>query len=238
MGRGRAVFRGSPASAFPLAFPFELTRMESECCLLCNAQDAHLFSEVRGRTYHRCRTCHLAFLTPCHRLNPATERAAYLKHNNSPDDLGYRHFLSRLTEHLMPRLPPNTEGLDFGCGPGPTLSVMLEEQGFAMTNYDPFFMADSNALNRIYDFITCTETVEHFYSPAREFHLLDQLLRPGGWLGIMTEIMLDDARFATWWYVSEPTHVCFYTQETMAWLANQYGWEMVVPRKNVTLFHK
>ena len=212
--------------------------MTNEHCPLCDSHNTRLFSEVHDRAYHCCRTCYLAFLAPCYRLDTTAERAEYGKHHNSPDDPGYRRFLSRLTEHLMPRLSPNAQGLDFGCGPGPALSVMLAEQGFSMTNYDPFFAPDGGALNHTYDFITCTETVEHFYNPAREFHLLDQLLRPGGWLGIMTEIMLDNARFAAWWYVSEPTHVCFYQQATMAWLADQYGWEMVVPRKNVTLFCK
>ena len=52
----------------------------------------------------------------------------------------YREFLSRL-EHPpnVPKLPAAAEGLDFGSGPGPTLSVMLEEQGYRMSLYDPFF---------------------------------------------------------------------------------------------------
>lgn len=197
-----------------------------------------MLARVHGRDYYRCTRCFLAFLEPSQRLDSASERAEYAKHNNNPNDPGYRRFLRRLTEHLVPRLSSGAQGLDLGCGPGPTLSVILEEQGFEMTNYDPFFAPDAAALHCTYDFITCTETVEHLYHPAQTFNLLDRLLRPGGWLGIMTETMLDDARFATWWYVSEPTHVCFYRKETLAWIADHYGWTMYVPRKNVTLFQQ
>ena len=66
---------------------------------------------------------------------------------------------------------------------------MLEEQGYRMSLYDPFFAPSPDALERRYDFITCTETVEHFYQPGKEFRRLDRLLRSGGWLGVMTEML-------------------------------------------------
>jgi SAM-dependent methyltransferase len=159
-------------------------------------------------------------------------------HENSPEDCRYREFLSRLTNHLIPKLLPGAKGLDFGSGPGPTLSVMLEEAGFPMDIYDPYFASDTAPLERTFDFITCTETVEHFHHPAKEFQRFDRLLRCGGWLGIMTEMLESDEDFVDWWYHSEPTHVCFYKQETMAWIAIQYGWKVEYPRKNVTLFYK
>ncbi|MGB2360319.1 MAG: methyltransferase, partial [Porticoccaceae bacterium] len=62
-------------------------------------------------------------------MSSAAEKAIYDQHQNSPDDLQYRRFLSRLTEPLLERLGPCSRGLDFGCGPGPTLSVMMAEQG-------------------------------------------------------------------------------------------------------------
>jgi hypothetical protein len=33
----------------------------------------------------------------------------------------------------------NLHGLDYGCGPGPTLSSMFREKGFKMADYDLFF---------------------------------------------------------------------------------------------------
>ena len=212
--------------------------IEIGICPLCGSEPIRQLVVVDSKTYWCCDVCHLTFLSSDAYLSPADELARYLLHENSPEDCRYRDFLSRLTNHLIPRLQPGAEGLDFGSGPGPTLSVMLEEVGFAMDIYDPYFAPDAAPLGRTYDFITCTETVEHFRHPAEEFHRFDQMLRHGGWLGIMTEMLESDEDFANWWYHTEPTHVCFYKQETMAWIAARYDWKVEFPRKNVTLFYK
>lgn len=138
----------------------------------------------------------------------------------------------------MPRLPPGASGLDYGSGPGPTLSVMVEERGFSMDIYDPYFAPDSTVFARTYDFITCTGTAEHFYHPIREFRRFDNVLQGGGWLGVMTELLLSDDDFEGWGYHRDPTHVCFYRRETMEWIARRFGWCVTFPRKNVTLFRK
>jgi 2-polyprenyl-3-methyl-5-hydroxy-6-metoxy-1,4-benzoquinol methylase len=46
--------------------------------------------------------------------------------------------------------------------------------------FDPLFFPDPEPLGDLYDFITCTETIEHFHRPAEEFARLDRMLRPGG----------------------------------------------------------
>jgi len=115
---------------------------------------------------------------------------------------------------------------------------MMREAGFDMALYDPFFHPATSALEQQYDFITCTEVVEHLYRPAEVFRQLDSLLRPGGWLGIMTCFQTDDDRFDQWHYRRDPTHVVFYREQTFAWLAGHYGWQYEVPRKDVVLFRK
>lgn len=177
-------------------------------------------------------------MAPPSRLSAVEERRIYELHENNPEDAGYRRFLSKLADPLMAHLPPGAEGLDFGCGPGPALAGMLEEGGFTVALYDPFFHPDNAALTRTYDFITCTEVVEHLHEPAEVFGLLDQLLRPGGWLGIMTCFQTDDARFDNWHYRRDPTHVVFYRQATFQWLARKHGWALEVPVKDVVLLRK
>jgi len=129
-------------------------------------------------------------------------------------------------------------GLDYGSGPGPALPQMLTNAGFSMTHYDPLFTPDASVLKRTYDFITCTETVEHFHHPGEEFQRLNRLLRPGGWLGVMTGILTDDAGFPGWWYIRDFTHVCFYKESTLRWIARRFGWQLQVPRENVILASK
>ena len=54
----------------------------------------------------------------------------------------------------------------------------------------------------------------------------------------MTIFQTDDARFAGWHYRRDPTHVVFYRESTLAFIANRIGWTMEIPRANVAIFRK
>lgn len=207
-------------------------------CPLCSTQQVLSFAQLRDKEYFRCEVCRLAYLLPQYFVTAEAARAHYRTHQNNPEDSGYRAFLSRLSVPLVRHLNAGAQGLDYGSGPGPTLSVMLEEQGFAMEIYDPFFAPNAGVLHRTYDFITCTETAEHFHAPREEFARFDRLLRPGGWLAVMTEMMQDGCDFEKWYYRRDPTHVCFYSQVTMNWIANHFCWTVEFPHRNVALFRK
>ena len=62
------------------------------------------------------------------------------------------------------------------------------------------------------------------------------LLQKGGTLAIMTRFYGVEAPFAQWWYRRDPTHVCFYCEETMRWIASNRGWCMECPTPHVALF--
>lgn len=190
------------------------------------------------RTYWECDECGLIFLSPSERLPYAAERAHYLTHENNPQDLRYRAFLDRLALPLIACLPAGAQGLDYGSGPGPTLSLMLQERGFPTKIYDPYFAPDKSVLESQYDFITATEVVEHFHSPRNEFERLDALLKPNGFLGLMTEIFRDDRPFDKWHYPRDPTHVSFYRPHTMQWITKSFRYDLEIPSRNVVLLHK
>jgi 2-polyprenyl-3-methyl-5-hydroxy-6-metoxy-1,4-benzoquinol methylase len=193
---------------------------------------------VDARGYQRCNTCEATFLDPTHFLSAEQERAEYAQHQNLPGEAGYVRFLKRAADPLLARLAPGSQGLDYGCGPGPVLAQLLRSAGHAVALYDPFFHPDAAALQTTYDFVTCTEVIEHFHAPALEFRRLDGLLKPGGWLALMTCFQTDDARFAQWHYRRDPTHVVFYREATLAHIARRHGWQMSVPQRNVALMHK
>jgi len=180
----------------------------------------------------------MVFMAAEHRMSLDDELARYKTHQNDPSDERYRAFLSRLMTPLLAVLNFGSMGLDYGAGPGPTLSVMLEEKGFPTAIYDPQFAPDKTVLRRTYDFITCTETAEHFFYPIQEFDRMDLLLRPGGWFAVMTEIRTDDQILSDWTYARDETHVCFYHVKTMAWISNHYNWQMQSPCDNVFFFQK
>jgi 2-polyprenyl-3-methyl-5-hydroxy-6-metoxy-1,4-benzoquinol methylase len=166
------------------------------------------------------------------------EQEQYLKHQNNLDDSGYRRFLSKITDPLLNKLSPASEGLDYGCGPGPALAHMLSGAGHTVSLFDPFFYPEKTRLGRRYDFITCTETIEHFHLPAVEFERFDSILRPGGWLAVMTCFQNDDSRFPSWHYRRDPTHVVFYREETLRHIAGSFNWSCEIPVKDVALMQK
>ncbi len=207
-------------------------------CPVCEGPDGRAFQVIGERAYGRCTRCEATFLFPEHRPSRQAERAEYELHRNTGDDAGYRAFLSQVATPLLQRLAPGRSGLDYGCGPGPVLATMLREAGHTVALYDPFFHPDQAALATLHDFITCTEVAEHFHQPAAEFRRLDAMLRPGGWLALMTRFQTDDARFAQWHYRRDPTHVVFYRETTLRWLAQHHGWHCEVPGANVVLMQK
>ena len=197
-----------------------------------------MFKQVGMQTYWRCTGCEARFLDPPQRPAREAEHAAYRTHENDPDDPGYRRFLAKLVRPLQERLAPASQGLDFGCGPGPALAAMLRESGHEVALYDPLFEPDRAVLARRYDFIACSETVEHFHDPAGQFERFDALLRPGGWLGMTTCFQTDDTQFADWHYRRDPTHVVFYRAATFRVVARQRGWRCEIPQKDVVLMRR
>lgn len=207
-------------------------------CLLCGTSNTALFKQVATQTYHRCNNCLLTFLDPDQMPSLEVERATYDMHENDPNDIHYRAFLRRATDPLIEKLKPGSYGLDYGCGPGPALAAMLSERGFAMEVYDPLYANDEDVLEESYDFITCTEVVEHFHAPKKELEQLNRMLTPGGWLAIMTSWLHDDIDFSTWHYRHDPTHVCFYQPKTFEYWARNAGWAALFPANNIVLLQK
>jgi SAM-dependent methyltransferase len=192
-------------------------------CPLCGHERVAPYYRDALRPYLQCLRCRLVFVSPAYRPSLARERSEYDLHQNDVHDPGYRRFLSRVVTPLLARLPAGARGLDFGCGPGPALAAMLEEAGYSVALYDPYYRPDPAVLEPGYDFICATEVVEHLHHPGRELDRLWRLLAPGGVLGIMTKLVSDRAAFAGWHYKNDVTHVCFFSRDTWAWWADAQG---------------
>lgn len=208
-------------------------------CPVCGSDATGvLLIDRMNKEYHRCTVCQATFLDPSHFLTCEAEHAHYLTHENAVDDAGYRTYLAKLAEPLLARLHPVSSGLDYGCGPAPALAEMIQEAGHSMAVFDPFFETDRSPLTQTYDFVTCTETVEHFHLPAAEFKRLSRLLRPGGLLAVMTIFQTEDALFENWRYRHDPTHVVFYREHTFAVLAQNLAMQCETISKDVVFLTK
>ncbi len=207
-------------------------------CTVCNSNRVKIFAEINAKAYWQCFECSAKFLDKSHYLTSEDEYAHYCTHENVIGDPNYCSFLSRLSTPLKRLLSTHKTGLDYGCGPGPALCSMLEEEGYEMHKYDPFFYPDKAIFSKQFDFITCSETVEHFYYPFAEFELFDKMLNPSGIIGIMTNFLCDDALFENWYYRRDPTHVVFYAKNTFQTIARKRSWLCQFPDKNIAILTK
>ncbi len=207
-------------------------------CPLCRTEKVREYSQDKRRNYYQCQICSLVFVPFRQFLSAEDEKKRYDLHQNSPQDVNYRRFLSRLFFPLQQHLTPGSQGLDFGSGPEPTLSRMFVDAGHTMTLFDYFYEPVPAVLEQQYDFITATEVVEHLHDPQKELERLWTCLKPGGWLGIMTNLSVDRDAFTQWYYKNDLTHVCFFSRTTFAWLALQWHAEVIFADSDVALFHK
>lgn len=210
-------------------------------CGLCDASALEFFYQqargtLKGREFWRCQQCQLIQVPARYRLSVADEKAIYDYHQNDPSDVHYRAFLERVATPLQQRLHPGAQGLDFGCGPGPTLSLMLTERGFPCAIYDLFYAPDTRVLAQTYDYITCTEVIEHLAAPAQVITQLCQCLKPGGWLALMSKRWQDLPHFKGWNYRNDPTHISFFHHDTIVWLAQHWSLRIDYISDDVVIF--
>lgn len=173
-------------------------------------------------------------------LSPAEEKLRYDEHQNIESE-GYRNLFSPLREQLKARLTAGSQGLDYGCGPTQYLMGLLNrEDGYKIAGYDPYYFFDTSVLKpNFYDFVVCTEVVEHFYQPKESFLKMMSCLKPGGAAFVLTSPppeSLDE--FANWFYRRDVTHVGFFGIPTMKYLAKASQSELLLHEKNLWIFTK
>jgi hypothetical protein len=206
-------------------------------CFLCaRPLEALLGVEAFEASFERCRSCHLIFRKESAQISVEEERTFYQTHQNDAADPGYRRFLSKVAEPLKARLQPGARGLDYGSGPAPALVMLMNEAGYPTVGYDPLFSRDESLLTESYDFVTCTEVVEHFRDPARDWARLFSLVASGGLLAVMTEWYRGQSPLSAWRYARDPTHAVFYSRQGLSQIAQFYQAEPDFPGENVCFF--
>lgn len=207
-------------------------------CPLCQSKEVSPFYSNQAEQYFNCAVCDLIFLSADNYLSDNEEKSRYELHNNDPEDLEYRQFLSKVLNPVISTVKQGAKGLDFGSGPGPTLSIMLEEQGFKVDLFDKYYANNPSVFNNQYDFITATEVLEHLHDPDQVLDDLFQLLTRSGVLAVMTSLHNYAGDFASWYYKNDPTHVCFYSKTTMNYLSIKFGATVKFYGQDVVLFVK
>ncbi len=205
-------------------------------CPLCSGTDTQKFSYSENRPYYLCKVCDFVFVPEEFFVSMDEEKAKYDNHKNTPEDKGYCDFLDQLLLPLEAHLKEGDIGLDFGSGPGPTLSIMMKERGYDMDIYDIFYHDRAEVFEKEYDFITTTEVIEHLHQPLVEIERLWACLKEGGALGMMTAFRVED--FTSWYYKRDLTHIRFFTPKSFVWLAEYLGASLEIPQSGVVILKK
>lgn len=191
-------------------------------CLLCGSK-TNLFYETENKEYYQCNNCFSIMLDPSYYLNDEEEKERYEAHNNDIYDPGYQSFVLPIVQGVKNNYNVNHIGLDYGAGTGPVITKLLEEEGFNIELYDPFFHNYPNKLYKKYDYIICCEVMEHFHNPYDEFNNLSKILKKGGSIFCMTNLYDNSINFDSWYYKNDKTHVFFYHKKSLEWIKNEFG---------------
>ena len=207
-------------------------------CPLCESKDHSQIHKDSLREYLSCSGCEFVFVPKPYHLSETDEKLRYDTHNNNPMDVRYRQFLSQLTEPLLKKIPDDSYGLDFGSGPGPTLSLMLEEKGHHVDLYDKFYASKGSIFNKRFDFITATEVIEHLRDPMLEFKRLASTLRAGGYIALMTHLLTEETDFRSWYYKNDPSHIGFFNKQSLIYIAKELNFEVDIYSERVIFLKK
>ncbi|OQY39684.1 MAG: hypothetical protein B6229_03180 [Spirochaetaceae bacterium 4572_7] len=196
------------------------------------------FIEHLRREYYRCNKCLLITVPKEYHLSPTDEKNRYDQHTNSSADLGYTKFLKRIVNPIIENTQENDMGLDFGCGHSPILKGIFEQQNRFLNEYDIYYRDDKSVFTKKWDFIISTEVAEHLTEPFKVIKQLWNMLKPEGVLGIMTNLYNPDTEFASWYYKGDPTHIQFFSKETMEWIGNNLNATIEIIENDIIILKK
>ncbi len=205
-------------------------------CILCQ-NNSKEYKTIKGIIYLQCENCKSVFKHPNHYISKKAEKKRYLEHNNDIEDLRYQEFVSPIVNGITQFFSHDLQGLDFGSGTGPVIKKLLNDKGYQMALYDPFFHPNTRVLKQAYSFIACCEVIEHFHHPNKEFNLLKNLLLPNGKLFCMTELIPKNIPFEDWYYIKDPTHVFFYTEESLKWIQEHFSFSKLEIKGRLSIFN-
>lgn len=203
-------------------------------CKICSKETTS--KEILSETYHFCQNCDFIFLDESDHISEKLEKERYLKHENSLDNEGYVDFLNDfIKKSVLPYKKEVKTILDFGSGPKPVLAELLKNEGFDVTTYDYYFDKNEYYKTKKYDLIVLVEVIEHLKDPLKILKGLKNLLNKNGKIAIRTIFHPQNPdKFKIWWYITDPTHISFFSEKTMNAIAERLGMKTsIIDEKNI-----
>ncbi len=198
-------------------------------CPVCGSEGGYFLDyEAKGRRFLLCPVCSLVYQEDSTLPDADSEKKRYEQHRNNPDDAGYVQWLQSFIDKAVMPWYEGGRVLDFGSGPTPVLTHMLERLGMDVTSYDPYFFPlwpDRHD----YSLILLCEVLEHIHNPVKAFMDLYELASENGVISVRTQFLPspEPAAFRNWWYKEDPTHIRFYNTDSLDILAGLSGWTLI-----------
>jgi SAM-dependent methyltransferase len=161
-----------------------------------------------------------------------------------------RRALALIESHLLPGQGNGTQRsrqlLDLGCWVGFLLSE-ARQRGWEAVGVEPSQFASAYARERLgldvrtgelftaalplahYDAIVMGDVIEHLPRPGEALDRMAELLRPGGvaWMALPDAGSVVARRLGKRWWSVIPTHVQFFTRDSIRTLLEDRGWEVL-----------
>ncbi len=183
-----------------------------------------------------CPACGLYFKSNTLAIEELDEYYARLEFEAYEQDANYPtdQFLRR----MLKRLPNRSKVLDFGCSTGRILegltnrfecfgaevseaaAAIARERGIRIVSEDELRAGEPHDI----DAILLTDVYEHLPRPVELVEMLATLLKPGGWLAIVTgnaDAIRTPDRIGEFWYFRTPAHFLMSSDRHLQWLASR-----------------
>jgi SAM-dependent methyltransferase len=199
-------------------------------CRVCNNQSTITAGQNKWRKFCYCDRCGLVFVPEQYWISVEEEKKRYEQHNNTPENEGYLKFLKQIVDVVCDLRRPSARILDFGSGGSAVLTILLTENGFDCTAYDPLFNINIDNDGSPYDIIILCEVIEHLRNIEGEMKKIKNLLKKDGILIIRTRLYPSVEKIENWWYAQDKTHINFFTTRTIDKIARIINRQKVLPK--------
>ncbi|QOY55624.1 class I SAM-dependent methyltransferase [Candidatus Sulfurimonas marisnigri] len=210
-------------------------------CKICASDTVAITDEKSKKIYHKCSTCRYIFLNEQFYIDEEHEKKHYDKHHNNFESLGYvKMFDDLIDDFVEPHLQNIESALDFGCGEGEVLPILLERRGISCDRYDLFYFPKKIYEDKKYSLICSTEVFEHLQNPLDMLKKLLLHVEKNGYLLIMSAFHPNnDEKFLKWWYIRDITHIGFFDISTFEYLAKELNLKIIKHNsKNTIILQK